>query len=103
LWVSNVPPALAVFPDPAERARQLAAIGLEHADYVERRLGAFFAAEGIAFVPLTEALREDAERTGRDHHRFEYRNGLGGHWNAHAHGVAGRRIARAFCDARIGR
>jgi hypothetical protein len=99
LWVSNVPPALAVFPDRGERERQLAAIGLAHADYVERRLAGFFAAEGIEFVPLTDELRAEAERTGRDHHRFEYRNGLGGHWNAHAHGIAGRRIAREICAA----
>lgn len=101
LWVSNVPPALAVLPDRAARARQLAAIGLEHADYVERRLGEFFAKEGIVFVPLTDPLRSEAERTGRDLHHFEYRGGLGGHWNAQAHGVAGRRIAREFCNAGI--
>jgi len=99
LWVANVPPALAVLPNMAEQARQLAALELDHADYVEKRLSAFFANEGINFVPLTAVLREEARRTGRDLHHFDHRGGLGGHWNADAHGVAGRRIARALCEA----
>jgi len=99
LWVANVPPALAVYPDKVERARQLAGLGLEDADYVERRLPALFAREGIKFSPLTASLREEAERSGRDLHHFEYRGGLGGHWNARAHGVAGRRIANDLCAA----
>ncbi len=99
LWVANVPPALALLPSQAERARQIAALGLDDADYVERRLAGFFAAEGIAFAPLSAALRTQAEITGRDLHHFEYRGGLGGHWNASAHGIAGREIARALCAA----
>lgn len=99
LWVSNVPPALALLPSAAERARQIAALGLADADYVERRLAGFFAAEGIAFAPLSTVLRAQAEATGRDLHHFEYRGGLGGHWNSEAHGIAGREIARNLCAA----
>ncbi len=99
LWVANVPPALALLPSAAERARQIAALGLDDADYVERRLAGFFAAEEIGFAPLSVVLRAEAEKTGRDLHHFEYRGGLGGHWNAFAHGIAGREIARALCAA----
>ncbi|CAM9806719.1 unnamed protein product [Phaeothamnion confervicola] len=99
LWVMNVPPALALMPNPRARKAQLDALGLADADYVENRLADFFRADGIEFVPLTARLRSYAERNGIDLHHFEYRGGLGGHWNARAHGEAGRAIAAAMCSA----
>jgi GDSL-like Lipase/Acylhydrolase len=97
LWVFNVPPALALLPDPNKRRQQLDALKLPDADYVEHRLAHFFHAENISFIPMTASLRGFAEANHLDLHYFDYRKGLGGHWNARTHVEAGHVIAKAMC------
>jgi hypothetical protein len=99
LWVFNVPPELALLPDPRKRQQQLDALKLPDADYVEHRLAEFFRAENISFIPMSAPLRTFAETNHLDLHYFDYRKGLGGHWNAQTHVEAGHLIARAMCPA----
>lgn len=97
LWLASVPPAAAVYPDPADRERVMAQYGIDETDYVENRLASFAAQHGIGMARLTAELRAAAERSGVDPHYHEYRGNVGGHWNAMAHRVAGEAIADVLC------
>lgn len=92
----TTPPQL--WPDKAERDRQARRHQL---DWLrpEKRLARLLAAQGIPYLPLAPALREQADADGLVAHGFAgQKPGPGyGHWNRDGHQAAARALARQLC------
>lgn len=99
LWLTTTATRLAIAPDPAQRAQWVERTGYPAPEYARHRLGGFAADNGIAYVPVNDALREHAVRTGTNLEYFDKKKFSGGHWNRDGHRIAGEALAKAMCAA----
>ena len=86
-----------VHPDPAQRERFAAVVGVPDLDYPDERLQGFARREGIELLALVPVLRRSAEARGECLHGKGQSGTCHGHWNERGHAVAGEALARALC------
>jgi hypothetical protein len=89
---------LQVLPDPADRERVAASLGVPDLTYPDRRLAQFAAAHSLIDVPLVEPMAAYATEHHAALHGADPRVPIG-HWNALGHRVAADHLARGLCAA----
>lgn len=88
-----------VNPDPIERKKYAASLGVDDLLYPDRRIEHFSKEEGINFVMLAPPLQAWAQEHGECLHGFENTDPCSGHWNAQGHNLAGAIIAENICQS----
>jgi hypothetical protein len=97
-WVVTLSNAPQVYPDRSFREAFMERLGVRTLFYPDLRIKTLGAREGFAVLNLAEMFQRYA-----DQHRI-FLHGFGpnigrGHWNAHAHRLAGETIAQTLCVA----
>lgn len=85
-------------PDPEWRRAIEEKNGVEDLFYLNRRLRAFAARQGMDVLSLAEPFQRYAEAEGVCLHGFENAEPCGGHWNQAGHRLGGELIARRVCE-----
>ena len=88
-----------VHPDPLERKKYAASLGVEDLLYPDRRLQQFASEESVRFIMLAPSLKAWAQEHGQCVHGFENAEPCGGHWNERGHRLAGTVIAQNICES----
>ena len=92
--IATVTDPAAVHPDAEVRRRYAAELEMPDLLYAERRLGAFAAKQGIAFLPITAGM--DRLAGGKALHGFGDNRGFG-HWNEDGHAAAAQLMGEFLC------
>ncbi len=87
-----------VNPEPSERNRYAASLGVDDLLYPDKRMQHLAEEESIRFVMLAPSLQEWAQEHGQCLHGFENTDPCSGHWNEFGHRVAGTIIAKHICQ-----
>ena len=88
-----------VHPDPLERNKFAASLGVDDLLYPDRRMQQLAAHESIEFLMLAPPLQAWAQEHGECVHGFENTAPCTGHWNEIGHRLAGTIIAQDICAA----
>jgi len=88
-----------VNPDPLEREKVAASLGVEDLLYPDRRLQQFASEESVKSIMLAPSLQTWAQENSQCVHGFENADPCSGHWNEHGHRLAGTVIAQKICES----
>jgi hypothetical protein len=88
-----------VHPDPLEREKYAASLGVDDLLYPDRRMQQFAREESVNFVMLAPPLQAWAQEHGACVHGFENTEPCSGHWNERGHRLAGTIIAQNICQS----
>lgn len=98
LVLANAPTAHGVHPDAGYREQVEDFYGVPNLDYAEERLHTLAGRHGIPFVPLSETMRGEADRTGECLSGYLNAVPCYGHWNQLGHRIVAAEIARVVCS-----
>jgi len=88
-----------VHPDPQERKKFAASLGVDDLLYPDRRIEQFARDESIESVMLAPPLQAWAQEHGECVHGFENTESCSGHWNERGHRLAGTILAQYICQS----
>lgn len=102
LLVTTLSNGIQVDPGPVKRQRFMQQLGIRDLFYPDRRVVDLAKRHAIHALMLAPRLQEWAEKHNTCVHGFPNSGLCGGHWNEHAHRLAGEWIADKICKDLLG-